>query len=181
MPLHRIYAPAGLFSAQEKRQLANDLSDMYTAVGLPPFLVITLFVPIDAEEDFYIGRQSHAERQKEQGKPFVRIVSQHLARTAVGKERRASTIKRLEDRFRGVLEAKGCEWEVSIATHFSFRLSRSVSTDIRLLRDRSHSFTSRSHPPTCGISADTTTQRPVPTPRRSGRPPTRRFRTKGLP
>ncbi|EST08932.1 putative oxalocrotonate tautomerase [Kalmanozyma brasiliensis GHG001] len=115
MPLHRIYAPAGLFSAQEKRQLANDLTDMYTAaVGLPPFLVITLFVPIDGEEDFFIGRQSHAEREKEQGKPFVRIVSQHLARTAIGKENRASMIKRLEDRFCGVLEAKNAEWEIHI-------------------------------------------------------------------
>ena len=81
-------------------------------VGLPPFLVITLFCPIE-EDDFYIGKQTHAERAKEQGKPFVRIVSQHLARTAEGKERRMATIQRLEDRFRGMLEAKNCEWEVS--------------------------------------------------------------------
>lgn len=116
MPLHRIYAPKDFFSREEKKQLVNDIADMYIAVGLPPFLVITLFIPVDAEEDFYIGKQSHSERAKEQGKPFVRIVSQHLARTAEGKERRMTTIKKLEDRYRGVLEAKNCEWEVSTAT-----------------------------------------------------------------
>ncbi len=74
--------------------------------------MITLFCPID-DDDFYIGKQSHSERASEQGKPFVRIVSQHLARTAEGKERRTRTIRSLEDRFRAVLEAKNCEWEVS--------------------------------------------------------------------
>ncbi|KAJ9474821.1 hypothetical protein PHBOTO_004729 [Pseudozyma hubeiensis] len=114
MPLHRIYAPPGLFSREEKRELVNSIADMYISVGLPPFLVITLFCAIDGEEDFYIGKQSHAERAEQTGKPFVRIVSQHLARLATGKERRMSTIKRLEDRFRGVLEAKNCEWEIHI-------------------------------------------------------------------
>lgn len=84
------------------------------AAGLPSFLVIILFCPIE-EDDFYIGKQSHAERAKEQGKPFVRIVSQHLARAAEGREKRAGLIRRLEDRYRGVLEAKNCEWEVSIS------------------------------------------------------------------
>lgn len=74
--------------------------------------MITLFCPID-EDDFYIGKQNLSERASEQGKPFVRIVSQHLARTAEGKERRTRTIRSLEDRFRAVLEAKNCEWEVS--------------------------------------------------------------------
>lgn len=83
-------------------------------VGLPPFLVITLFCPLE-EDDFYIGKQSYTERTSEQGKPFVRIVSQHLARTAEGKERRKATITRLEERFKAVLEAKNCDWEVSFA------------------------------------------------------------------
>nr|CDI54929.1 conserved hypothetical protein [Melanopsichium pennsylvanicum 4] len=63
------------------------------------------------KDDFYIGEQSYNERTAEQGKPFVRIVSQHLARTTNGKEQRMAIIRRLEDRFRVVLEAKNCEWE----------------------------------------------------------------------
>ncbi|SPO29005.1 uncharacterized protein UTRI_04947_B [Ustilago trichophora] len=113
MPLHRIYTTPGFFTKEEKRELVNSIADMYISAGLPPFLVITLFCPIE-EDDFYIGKQTHAERGAEQGKPFVRIVSQHLARTAQGKERRMSVIQRLEDRFRGVLEAKNCEWEIHI-------------------------------------------------------------------
>lgn len=114
MPLHRIYAPPGLFSKDEKRELVSSIADMYIGVGLPAFLVITLFCPIDGEEDFFIGKQSHAERAQSQGKPFVRVVSQHLARTVDGRERRLSLIQRLEDRFRGVFEAKNCEWEIHI-------------------------------------------------------------------
>ncbi|GAC75673.1 uncharacterized conserved protein [Moesziomyces antarcticus T-34] len=111
MPLHRIYTPQGFFTKDEKRALVDSIASMY--IGLPAFLVITLFCPID-EDDFYIGKQNHSERASEQGKPFVRIVSQHLARTAEGKERRTRTIRSLEDRFRAVLEAKNCEWEIHI-------------------------------------------------------------------
>lgn len=98
------------------------------SLGLPPFLIITLFVPIDAEEDFFIGKQSHAERAQDSGKPFVRVVSQHLARLSEGKERRMNTIQQLEDRFRGVLEAKNCEWEVSRAS-FANAVHRNRATD----------------------------------------------------
>lgn len=98
----------------ESAAIATSKNDDHSiGVGLPAFLVITLFCPIDGEEDFFIGKQSHAERAQSQGKPFVRVVSQHLARTVDGKERRLSLIQRLEDRFRGVFEAKNCEWEVS--------------------------------------------------------------------
>lgn len=83
-----------------------------TSRGLPAFLVITLFLDVD-EDSYFIGFQTHSERSKEQGKPFVRIVSQHLARTMTSKEMRAKGIKGLEDTFRKVIEAKGCEWEVS--------------------------------------------------------------------
>ncbi|SNX86137.1 uncharacterized protein MEPE_04846 [Melanopsichium pennsylvanicum] len=113
MPLHRIYTVPGFFTKEEKRELVSSITDMYTKIGLAPFLVLTLFCPIE-EDDFYIGEQSYNERTAEQGKPFVRIVSQHLARTTNGKEQRMAIIRRLEDRFRVVLEAKNCEWEIHI-------------------------------------------------------------------
>ncbi|PWZ02448.1 hypothetical protein BCV70DRAFT_271 [Testicularia cyperi] len=113
MPLHRIYAPPDLFSKDEKREIVDSLVEHYTSRGLPAFLVITLFCPIDAE-DFFIGAQNHSERAQEKGKPFVRIVSQHLARTMNTKEIRQNGTNLLEARFRKVLERKGCEWEIHI-------------------------------------------------------------------
>ncbi|TKY89734.1 hypothetical protein EX895_001519 [Sporisorium graminicola] len=113
MPLHRIYTPKHFFTKEEKRELVESVTSLYVRMGLPPFLVNVLFIQLE-DDDFYIGMQAHSERAQEQGKKFVRIVSQHLARTSEGKERRMKTIESLEERFRTVLERKRCEWEIHI-------------------------------------------------------------------
>jgi phenylpyruvate tautomerase PptA (4-oxalocrotonate tautomerase family) len=51
MPLHRIYAPPGLLSSEEKATISKELTKYYTQSGLPAFYVVVLF--IDVEEGEY--------------------------------------------------------------------------------------------------------------------------------
>ncbi|KAI9004940.1 putative oxalocrotonate tautomerase enzyme-domain-containing protein [Hyaloraphidium curvatum] len=108
-----IYAPATLFSPEEKRAIAKSLTAMYTSVGLPAFYVIVLFIPVEADS-FFIGNESHDERASRTGKPFVRIVSQHLARANRSEKDRQRSITALESRFKPFIADKGYEWELHI-------------------------------------------------------------------
>ena len=78
---------------------------------MPAFYVIVLFVDIE-KDNFFIGGLNHAEREAKTGKPFVRIVSQHIARSQVEAEARKRAVQRLDSTFK-VIKEKGYEYEVS--------------------------------------------------------------------
>jgi len=66
-------------------------------------------------DDIYIGGLNHTERkQKMNGKPFVRIVSQHLARTATEPAQREDLMKRLDATLEEHIKSKGCEYEIHV-------------------------------------------------------------------
>jgi phenylpyruvate tautomerase PptA (4-oxalocrotonate tautomerase family) len=69
MPLHRLFVPRKLYSADDKSAIAEAITKVY--VSLPPFYVVVLFVDID-KEDYYVGGQRRDD--------FVRIAVQHIAR-----------------------------------------------------------------------------------------------------
>lgn len=48
------------------------------------------------------------------GKPFIRIVSQHIARTTVDPAKRANMVKRLDAKFEKHIKSKGYEYELHI-------------------------------------------------------------------
>lgn len=50
MPLHRIYSPEGTFSADEKALIAQNLTKVYTARGLPAFYVDVFFIDVPEGE-----------------------------------------------------------------------------------------------------------------------------------
>jgi phenylpyruvate tautomerase PptA (4-oxalocrotonate tautomerase family) len=86
MPLWQIYHPPDLFTdGATKAAFVEDITDMYTAVGLPAFYVVVLFIPMPTENVFVGGKTkpSHAESDigSETDKPFVRVVITHIART----------------------------------------------------------------------------------------------------
>ncbi len=70
MPLHRIYTAKGVFSAEDKQAISERITKIYSI--LPKFYVVVVFLEVEPES-FYIGGQPNAR--------FVRVVSQHLART----------------------------------------------------------------------------------------------------
>ena len=54
MPLWTIHHTPGIFSDEEKHQLASRITDHYERIGLPRFYVITIFNET-RPEDFYVG------------------------------------------------------------------------------------------------------------------------------
>lgn len=65
------------------------------------------------EDSFFIGGEQWSKRKQSTGKPFVRILIQHLAVHQETAEARSATLKRIEGGYRPILEAKGFDWEVS--------------------------------------------------------------------
>ena len=54
MPLWHIYCPEGTYSPQDKRALADRITDLYAEYGLPRFLVGVVFQEVP-KESFLIG------------------------------------------------------------------------------------------------------------------------------
>ena len=69
MPLHRLYVPPNLYSAEDKSTIGDAITKVYSM--LPAFYVVVLFINVD-KEDFYVGGKRNDN--------FVRISVQHLAR-----------------------------------------------------------------------------------------------------
>lgn len=79
MPLWTIHHTPGIFTADDKRELAARITDHYGKVGLPRFYVVTLFNET-RPDDFYVG-----------GEPTpvgVRVVVEHIARHSSDKASR---------------------------------------------------------------------------------------------
>ena len=79
MPLWTIHYTPGIFSDEQKRDLAARIADHYEKVGLPRFYVVTIFNET-RPEDFYVG-----------GEPTpvgVRATIDHIARHSTDKSSR---------------------------------------------------------------------------------------------
>jgi phenylpyruvate tautomerase PptA (4-oxalocrotonate tautomerase family) len=75
MPLWQIYHPPGTFEDNTSKQaFANDITKMYTTLGLPAFYVVTHFYKMD-NSNVYLGGRASSENEK----PFVRVVITHIA------------------------------------------------------------------------------------------------------
>lgn len=75
MPHWQIYHPPGTFEHdQSKQALAEDITKIYTDVGLPAFYVVVHFNKIE-NKNVYVGGESKVGADK----PFVRIVIAHIA------------------------------------------------------------------------------------------------------
>ncbi|TPX59756.1 hypothetical protein SpCBS45565_g07670 [Spizellomyces sp. 'palustris'] len=102
MPLHRIYHAVDAFSATDKKQIAERITAIYTAVGLPGFYVNVLFVPLEC---LFVGGEARLN--------FVRIVTQHLAIHAPP-ERKTATAKAIEEAMKPFVKDRGYDWELHI-------------------------------------------------------------------
>ncbi|WP_016890358.1 tautomerase family protein [Mycobacteroides abscessus] len=105
MPLWTIYHTPNIFTDKEKTELANSITEVYTAVGLPRFYVITVFKQIEPA-DLYVGG--------EQTDSAVRIVVDHIARTLPDKAARERTTRRLGAALAPYLNRPGLHWEFHV-------------------------------------------------------------------
>jgi hypothetical protein len=73
MPLWQIYHPPGTYEdPATKVAFAEDITKIYTNIGLPAFYVVVNFIPLP-KEDILVGGQAIV------GKPFIRIVITQIA------------------------------------------------------------------------------------------------------
>ena len=103
MPLWTIHHTPGIFSDEEKHQLAARITDHYERIGLPRFYVVTIFNET-RPGDFYVG-----------GEPTqvgVRIVIDHIARKGTDKESREQITRWIKRILQPYMEKhEGLHWE----------------------------------------------------------------------
>jgi phenylpyruvate tautomerase PptA (4-oxalocrotonate tautomerase family) len=103
MPLWTIHHTPGIFSEEDKDQLASRVTDHYEQIGLPRFYVVTIFNET-RPEDFYVGG--------ERAPVGVRIVIDHIARRGTDKESRELISRWIRRILRPHMEKhEGLHWE----------------------------------------------------------------------
>jgi phenylpyruvate tautomerase PptA (4-oxalocrotonate tautomerase family) len=106
MPLWTIHHTPGVFSTEDKRQLAARIADQYESVGLPRFYVMTLFSEIAPDDFFVSGRPAQTA---------VRVVIEHIARhgaDSAARRRIAQWISDLLTPYVG--DPDGLHWEFHV-------------------------------------------------------------------
>jgi phenylpyruvate tautomerase PptA (4-oxalocrotonate tautomerase family) len=105
MPLWQIHHPVGVYSEQDKRDFAADITRYYTDVGLPAFYVVVQFREL-AESDFFVGGTPSADT--------VRIVVAHLARRLDDPQRRKRMTEGINVITLPYTRDRGLHWEFHI-------------------------------------------------------------------
>lgn len=106
MPLWTIHHTPGIFTEDEKRDLAGRITDHYEKVGLPRFYVVAVFNETQPE-NLYVG-----------GEPTevgVRVVIEHIARRSTdseGRRRTTNWIKAILEPF--LTRHPGVHWEFHV-------------------------------------------------------------------
>lgn len=89
MPMWTIHHSPGTFTVDERRRLAEAITDYYAdVVGLPRFYVVTIFQEI-APENIYVGGKPTAH--------VARVVIDHIARRAPDSTTRQRMAHRISD------------------------------------------------------------------------------------
>jgi len=103
MPLHRLYVPPNLYSAEDKSAIAEAITKVYSM--LPAFYVVVLFINV-GEEDFYVGGQRNDN--------FVRISVQHIARNFSDDIAKRNFMDRYEKALEPFTKGRAIDWEIQV-------------------------------------------------------------------
>ncbi|KAJ5392668.1 hypothetical protein N7509_008158 [Penicillium cosmopolitanum] len=111
MPLWLIFHPAGTFEDEASRHaLAQDITKIYTRIGLPAFYVVANFIKLQ-EGQTWVGGELHTR------KPFIRIAIEHIA-AHIGDElpddAHARTNSVIEAALKPHVADKGYDWEFHV-------------------------------------------------------------------
>lgn len=111
MPLWQIYHPPGTFDDNALKQaFADDITKMYTTLGLPAFYVVAHFYKMD-NSNVYLGGKPLSEGEK----PFVRVVITHIAIHVPDSDAMyLRTTSRLDDIMKPHLLDKGYDFEYHV-------------------------------------------------------------------
>ena len=105
MPKWVFHHTAGAFTADEKKQIAQGMTRIYSSVGLPPFYAHAHFIEFPPDSIFAGG---------ETPRLLATIAIYHVARTFGNKETQDFFMKAFDDVVRPIMKPKGIKWESAI-------------------------------------------------------------------
>ena len=105
MPLWKVYTPAGAYSAEDKRAMAEAVTNVYAGVPIPKFYVVLIFEEM-SKDACYVGGVAHNK--------FVRFKIDQIARTIPGPILREWWIRTVDSVLAPWLKGRGFDWEISI-------------------------------------------------------------------
>ncbi|MEU2337253.1 tautomerase family protein [Streptomyces sp. NPDC006654] len=106
MPYWEIFTPENAYTPEDKQQLSEAITSIYTDyVNLPRFYVVVLFKDMPANTMYVGGRPADN---------FVRIRVDHIARQMDDPEMRAMCMAIIEEKLAPFVKERGYDWEVHI-------------------------------------------------------------------
>ena len=105
MPLWKVYHPVGAFTAEDKKKLAKQVTEVYASIPIPKFYVVFIFEEV-AKDSCFVGGEPHNK--------FVRFKVDHIARTLPGPVIREWWTRTLDDVIAPFVKDRGYDWEISI-------------------------------------------------------------------
>lgn len=109
MPLWIVYHPAGTFEDDASKQaMAEDITKLYTGVGLPAFYVVVNFVKLSLN-DTWVGGKMKTE------KPFIRFTISHIAHRLPNDDKAyRDVVTRIDKLLKPHVADKGYDWEFHV-------------------------------------------------------------------
>jgi len=104
MPLHRLFTPAGLYSDQDRKDIAAAITGLYKM--LPAFYVVVLFIDIPTTHYFVGGKNEDK---------FLRIGVEHIARHFPDDPSKRGFMDMYEAAIAPWTKGRGIDWEVQIS------------------------------------------------------------------
>ncbi|KAF7978617.1 hypothetical protein HWV62_45362 [Athelia sp. TMB] len=104
MPLHRLYTPTGLYSDQDRKDIAAAITEVYKS--LPRFYVVVLFIDLPTTHYFVSGQNETK---------FLRIGVEHLARHFPDEVSKRKFMDRYEAAIEPWTKGRGIDWEIQIS------------------------------------------------------------------
>ena len=105
MPLWKVYTPAGAYSDEDKRTMAETVTNVYAGVPIPKFYVVLIFEEMPKDTCF-VGGVAHNK--------FVRFKIDQIARTIPGPILREWWIRTVDSVLAPWVKDRGLDWEISI-------------------------------------------------------------------
>ncbi|KAK6615323.1 hypothetical protein ACHAPC_000410 [Botrytis cinerea] len=107
MPLWIIHHPKHVFDDENsKKSLSQDITKLYTDVGLPAFYVVIVFTEV-SDVNMYVGGDQATT-------PFIRISIDHIAVHMEGPKVHVEWTSKVDGALKPHIEDKGYNWEYHI-------------------------------------------------------------------
>jgi len=105
MPLWKVYHPVGAFTAEDKKELAKRVTEVYARVPIPKFYVVFIFEEVAKDSCFVGGGRLNK---------INRFKVDQIARTLPGPVIREWWTRTLDEVLAPFVKDRGYDWEISI-------------------------------------------------------------------